>query len=83
MKYLFEISGCLKVKEIEDYENELNKTLRDFGMKESVHFAGPISTITVSSDMRLNAEELGKIEDKIREAYGPHVNHLKITHKEI
>lgn len=83
MKYLFEISGCLKVKEIEDYEAELNKTLRDFGMKESVHFVGPISTITVTSDTKLNAESLGKIEDTIRGAYEPHVNHLVIKHKEI
>lgn len=83
MKYLFEISGCLKVKEIEDYEAELNKTMRDFGMKEAVYFSGPISSITVSSDVPLNAEGLGKIEDTIRGAYEPHVNHLVIKHKEI
>lgn len=83
MKYLFEISGCLKIKEIEDYENEVNASLREMGMKESVHFSGPISTITVSSNQKLPPKDLDVIKEKIEETYKPHVKYLKVTYKEI
>ena len=81
MKYLFEISGCLKVKAIDDYEAELNKTLREFGMNQQVHFAGPISNCTVESDKPLSLEDLEMIKEKIKEVYEPHVNHLVIKYK--
>ena len=78
MKYYFDVFGCPKIKELEEMENSLNKTMKEFGSDHDVHFEGPISTITVENDNDLDENALKLIEAEMIKVYQPHINYLKI-----